>query len=444
MSERPPRLRLVRPEAPPRDASGATRELAALGSVLVFVAVLLARIPSWRAELGTFQALLAVAFAAYALALARAPRAPDDRATLLVVFGVAAAARVALLPVPPSLSDDVFRYLWEGRVLGAGLNPYAWAPDHPALAGLRDASIHPRINHPQLAAIYPPLALAGFALVSALSYTVLAMKLWVVAWDLALCATLLAWARGSGAGAAMALAYAWNPLVLAEYAGTGHHDPVALAPLVLAFAWSERRPLGSALALSAAVLTRLAPLLALPFLWRRWNTRARAAAVGLIAAGAGAQLVLTGALDRERSGLAAYATRWRHNDPVFGVLEAVAGGPDRARWLAAALLLAFMAWMLARRTPAVTGGRRALGAALLLSPVLHPWYLGWVLAFQPLGLSPGWLLLSCTAFVSYGVGASPAAGGAWHPSATVRLLEYGPPLVVAGIAWWWRRRREGA
>lgn len=438
-----PELRLLRAEASPAAGPRATLELAGLGTALVFVAVILARLPSWRAELGTFQALASVAFVAWGVALARAGRCADDRATVAVVLAVAAAARLALWPVTPTLSDDLYRYLWEGRVVAAGANPYALAPASESLAALRDAAIHPRVNHPHLAAIYPPLALAGFALVAALSDTVLAMKAWVLGWDLALCAVLVAWARASGAGAAMAIAYAWNPLVLVEFAGSGHHDPTALLPMVLAFLWAARRPAASAVALAAATLTKFAPLLALPFLWRRWPWRARLLALGTIAAGLAAQLAWTGALDPGRSGLAAYAVSWRHNDLAFGALEWLARSPERARLLAVAAVAAAIALLLVRRAPAAAGAARAQQVALLVSPVLHPWYLGWVLVFQPVGWSVPWLVLSWTALVSYGPGAPPAAGSAWHPGPGLRLLEYGLPAAAGLAAWLWSRRRGG-
>src|SRR5437867_3983262 len=169
-------------------------ELTALGTGLVFTLVLMARLDSWTRSLGSLQGLYAAAFAFFALAMARVRSAPPARAGLLV-FAVAAAARLALLPVPPALSDDIYRYVWEGRVAAEGMDPYHLSPRDTALAALRDPAVYPRINHPELATIYPPVAIAGFALVARLSPTVQAMKLWVVLHDLALVLLLLAWAR---------------------------------------------------------------------------------------------------------------------------------------------------------------------------------------------------------------------------------------------------------
>ena len=250
-----------------RGAPGSFRvaaEPGALALVLVVIAAALGRMGDWRSELGRFQALALAAFAAYALAVARrAGWKALPGATTFVVL-VAIALRVAVFPVPPTLSDDVYRYVWEGRVLAAGANPYAHAPADPALARFRDADVFPRVNHPELAAVYPPLAEAGFALVARVSATPVAMKLWVLLHDVALCALLAWWCRARGGSAWDGLVYAWNPLVVVEYAGSAHHDPTGILWLVLALALAERRRgAASAASLAAAVLVKLVSLPAL-------------------------------------------------------------------------------------------------------------------------------------------------------------------------------------
>lgn len=415
-----------------------TLEPVALALLLVGIVSLLGRLPDWRGELGRFQALLVLAFGAYALALARRTRwRALPRAGAFVVL-VALALRAAVFAVPPMLSDDVYRYAWEGRVLAAGANPYAHAPDDPALASLRDREVYSRVNHPSLSAIYPPLAEAGFALVARAAFSVFAFKLWIVLHDLVLCAVLAAWCARRGGSAWDAIAYAWNPLVVTEYAGSGHHDPTGMLWLVLALAWAERRPLASGLAASASVLVKLVALPALPFLWRGWDARARLVATLITGAG----LALYAALTRgAHSGLAAFAAHWRHNDALFGPLAAVAGETG-ARFLVAGIVLALLIALFVRRVDAAAGTRLVLRAGLLLGPVVHPWYLGWVLALEPLAISPAWLLLSCTVTLGYGAFAAPAEGGAYHPGPAWRSLEYGlPALLAVGLAW--RARARG-
>src|SRR5262249_11508344 len=158
-----------------------------------------------------------------------------------------------------------------------------------------------------LATIYPPLAIAGFALVAALSPSLVAMKSWIVLHDLGVVVLLMRWARARGETPLAAIAYAWNPLVVVEYAGSGHHDPTAIVWLIAALLWAELHPVRSALALSVGGLVKLFPLVALPFLLRSWSARARWIGLAAIATGLAAFWSLTRGAD---SGLAAYWRSW--------------------------------------------------------------------------------------------------------------------------------------
>lgn len=411
-----------------------------LALLLAFVFTLIGRVPDWLTGLARFQALMAVAFVAYGLAVLRRGRWRGlPRAGPFVVL-VALALRAAVLPLTPSLSDDVYRYAWEGHVLASGGDPYAHAPADPALARWRDPLIQPRVNHPQLRAIYPPLAEAGFALVARFAYSVLAIKLWVFLHDAALCALLAWWCRARGGSAWDALVYAWNPLVIAEYAGGGHHDPTGIVWLVAALAFAERRAVLSAAAAVAAVLVKLVALPALPFLLRDWPVRVRVAAVVVLTLGLGGYVA---AARGPASGLVAFADQWRHNDALFGVLAGL-WGDGRARLVVVGVVAALVGLGLSRRWSTVSATRLLLRAGLLLGPVVHPWYLGWVLALEPLGPSPGWLLLSCTVLLGYGAFATPPAGGAYHPTIAWRLVEYGLPVLLTVVLVLLRRARAAA
>jgi hypothetical protein len=429
--------------APPTGRAAAA-EFGALGFGLVLVMWVMARIPNWSHQLREFQTLQWVAFAFYGLTVFRLGRYRALPAAGLFVLAVAFATRAALLPVQPSLSDDIYRYVWEGRVIAHGGNPYRSAPSSAELAPLRDAVIWPRVNHPDLATIYPPLAEAGFACIARISPTVAAMKAWVVLADLTLVGVVLRLCARSG-GAAAALIYAWNPLMLVEYAGNGHLEPVAMAPLALAVLWIRRRPVLSALALAAGVLIKLAPLLALPVLAVRWPSRARwTCALVLIPALAWFWAATRGA----DSGLLAYWQSWRNNALFFDWIERWSGQAMLARAATIVAVAVATLWALARPFDPARAARGVFRTATLFSPVIHPWYLGWPLLFEPLAPSAPWLLLSATACLNYGLFAAPADRAGYHLPPAWRLVEFGLPAMLA-VALWGRRRlarasRQGA
>lgn len=441
----PPKLRLVPPlpRATPRDPSlaafpaGAALELLALGAGLTLTMVWLARLPSWFENLGTLQVLAAVAFGFFAIALVRRARYRTIPRAGVVVFAVALASRAALFPVPPSLSFDLHRYLWEGRVAAAGADPYRKSPDDPALAPLRDRQ-WAAINHKHLSAIYPPLAIAGYALVARLSPTVPAFKLWVVLHDLALVVVLIAWTRRVTGSAIGAIAYAWNPLVLIEYAGSGHNDPTALFWMALALMIARSRPTLSAVSLALGSLVKLAPLIALPFLFVRWPWRARIAALALLLPGLVFYWLETRAT---YSGLIAFWGTWRNNELLFHYLEEWTGRFATARAITLVILAAVIAYALWRRWAPARGARLAFRTATLAAPVFHPWYLGWTLVLEPLAPSAPWLLLSLTAFLNYGVLSTPIEGRSFHLPLGWRWIEYGLPAALAAVLALSRRAR---
>jgi hypothetical protein len=405
----------------------ATLEPWVWGALLACLCVALGLVPDWRAGLGRFQVIYVLAFVPYAVAVGRRTRWGALRAPWLALLLPALLMRLAVLGQPPTLSDDLWRYLWEGRVVVAGHDPYALAPAAPELAALRDALVHPRVNHPSIAAIYPPLAQVGFALVAWVHGGVGAWKAWVLLHDLALCVALAWWCTRRGGSPWDALVYAWNPLVIVEYAGSGHHDPTGLLWMVLALAWARGRPVASALATSAAVLVKLVALPLVPLLWRDWTSRARLVASAVLSVALGCYVWASRGVD---SGLRAFSSRWRHDDALFGPLVSSLGGP-LTRGVVVLVLVALVGWLVLRRVAPAQAMRLGLRTGLLLGPVVHPWYLGWVIALEPLAPSAAWLALSCTVTLGYGVFAPPLEGGSYHPGVWVRVVEFGVPALVA-------------
>ena len=113
--------------------------------------------PAVHAEFGDLAFIaLAVAQGVLVLVATRLAAGCRERPTLAVILGVALALRLALLFEPPNLSTDAYRYVWDGRVQGAGVNPYLHVPAAPALEALRDEAIFPSINQRSVLALRHP------------------------------------------------------------------------------------------------------------------------------------------------------------------------------------------------------------------------------------------------------------------------------------------------
>lgn len=380
----------------------------------------------------------------------------------------ALAFRLVLVPVPASLSDDLYRYLWDGRVQAHGINPYLHAPESDELRALRDAG-WARINHREIPTIYPPLLEGAFLAVTAAGLGEVGFKTLVCLVDLAVVLALARLLRKSGAGALLAIAYAWNPLVVVEVASSGHADPIGLLLLVLAVVFVlQGQHACSMVSWAASVLARWLPVAFVPIFARKARWRHLAVALGFTIVGF---VPYAGAGRRLFAGLRAYAENWDHNSIVFPAtrwlleatvpVEALEGAvtrleealhdPEwcqalyRAVWPAslARLLLAgvFAAAVTViafrvRETPRALFW--AAGWMLVLTPTLHPWYLLWILPFAALEVSWPWILMTGLAPLSY-LSLRTADG---RVPLAILLLEWGAPALLA-LVLWVRRRDPG-
>ena len=384
------------------------------------------------------------------------------------VLLVAALMRLPLVALPPTLSDDVLRYVWDGRVAAAGFNPYRLAPDAAELTPLRDG-LWRRLPHREVPTVYPPLALAAFSIAARLPAPVVVWKALVAAVDLALVAMLLALARRRGTPPARAVWYAWNPLVALEGAGMGHVDVLGAAAVVAvallltaregrAAAASSGRAVRAALAAAGGALVKLAPLAALP-MWARQSRRPWRFAAVALGVSAAALAPVAAACGGVPPGLTAYAVSWEFNGPLYeplwrgldgaGVAPALHRALDRAKQrsgnyelgnslypylypqlLAKLLLAAGMAWAFVRSLGArdpLAGAGWLFGGLLLCSATVYPWYLLWVLPWAALERRPAWLALSALLPLSY---LPHAAGVSLWP--WVYLAIWGPFFALLG------------
>lgn len=347
-----------------------------------------------------------------------------SRAALLAVLFAAVIFRLTLFSLPPSLSSDFYRYRWEGEIQLQGHNPYLSTP-----ADLRPAELE-RFPGPQVSTAYAPLTQLLFRL-AAWWDGAAAFKLLSVGFDLGTLFLLVALLRQRGQPAVRALLYAWCPLVVLEFAGSGHNDSLALFGLVLAlYSIIRWPPAVSILALALATMTKWFPAVTLPVFLRR----ARWWGLPLFA---GATFLLTlPYLDAGWSllkGFRTYAEQWRNNSSLYDLLwhatgrEAVATG---AALVAVGGLALYLGW---RRADPVRASYLLLTAVLLFSPSVFPWYVTWIvplLCFYP---NPGLLLFTSSVLLSYHVLIDFRALGVWHYTPWLVWLEYTP--VYALLVW---------
>ena len=407
------------------------------GGVLTASLIAVSQIDA-RGESTAFVALMGLGSLAYVGALIGVSRGIRSRPLLVACLLLAVAWRVAMVPTAPLVSDDVYRYVWDGRMQRLGYNPYQSAPDDPSLTRLHtDVTRQIDPTSAALPTIYPPAAELFFRSVTSVHESVFAIVVAVVVCDVLTMLILWCWLVATGRSPWWVIAYAWHPLVAVEGAAGGHIDVVGTFLVVVAgFALSRRRGLLASLALAAAFAVKFLPVVLVPLFWRRVQLRDALVGVGLVG------LAYLPFLDKSFTlpvgSLGVYAESWRFNGPIFSLLEP---------WLGIVPVLALatgvgigVAWVARLRMSVDDPAAWAwpIAASLLVMPVVYPWYLVWLTPF--LTSRAAWPLVAWTlgSMLTYVVWSSELAGTGWVLPGWVVPLEYG--LVAAVGLWIWSAR----
>ena len=220
---------------------------------------------AWFLKLVVVQAI--IYFAAAWLSL----RTSDSRPLLLLGLIFATLFRLSIIFAPPYLSDDIYRYIWDGRVQAAGINPYRYIPADESLAHLRDEKIYPNINRRDYAhTIYPPVAEGAFFLITRFSESVTWMKAVMVGFEAVAVWSLVQLLASLGLARQRVLIYAWHPLTVWEFAGSGHLDAMAIACIALTLLARRRHAeTFTGIFLACATCVKLFPAALFPAVYRR-------------------------------------------------------------------------------------------------------------------------------------------------------------------------------
>ena len=392
-----------------------------------------------------FMKVAFVQSAIYLIAAWIVTRARSSNSTLLIAIVFAVLFRVSIVFAPPYLSDDIYRYIWDGRVQAAGINPYRYIPAAPELAQLRDDSIYPKINRRDYAhTIYPPVAQFVFLLTTRISESVVWMKVTMLIFEL-----VAIWAVASllnllGRPRQLLLLYAWHPLVVWEFAGSGHVDAIAIGFIGLAFlAWQRRSDLGAGFLLASATLVKLFPLVLLPAMLKRgrWKTVPVFVAtivvsyLAYLSVGPRAVLGSVPVYTKEMgviSGQQFYALSLVHK--LFGWEL-----PSLAYMIATVVVMcAIGLWVLSRQTKTEDYLKHAMLLATATTVLFAPhfsWYFCWLvffLCFTP-RLAVFYLTIANLFLYRTWLGDSP------DEMFLINSVIYLPALLLAIVEWSWRR-----
>lgn len=397
--------------------------------------------------------LLGIFGALFVLYAAICWQAPPERELSYWLWGGMLLRGIAWFSMP-QLSDDYFRFVWDGRLLAGGENPFlrtpeAWMADPRAAELGLTPELFKGLNSPAYFTIYPPVLQSIFWLGAELFPRSVEGHVWLMKGFVLGAEGLSLWLlpgllRRWGRPPGLALLYALNPLVIVELSGNLHFEALMIAFLLLAARWlCEGRLLRSALAFALAVCSKLLPLMVLPLLLRRIGWRGTFIYSAL---SGGLTLLLFWpllggeALGHLLSSVGLYFQKFEFNGGLYSLLR-WAGYQARGynmiaaigRWTALATLLGILLFALLERKPSRQNWLpQMLWPWLIylgLSSIVHPWYVAPLLALcaaGPYRFPVVWSALIPLTYLTY-------ASRPWSEHPEVLALEY---CLLAGWLMW--------
>jgi alpha-1,6-mannosyltransferase len=395
----------------------------------------------------SFMALALCAGVIYLVSLYALERTTASRTAYSLLIFLAIVFRATLWPMEPTLSDDLQRYRWEGKVQANGWNPYGIAPNDPRMAYLHD-KYYEVMPGRELPSIYPPATQLIFRLDWKLFPGPTAFKVPFAAADVFVL-LILAWMFRQRRDRVFRLAvYAWNPLIIVEFAASGHNDSLALLGIVAGIALATRHKILANVPIALAAMAKVFPAVLLPVWIRRagwpekrsgWLAAAVAAATALLV-----MLPYWNALGMFRATLTYYEATWRnYHASLYTVIDWATGGHSRIPALAGILSswgLSF--WLAWKRAEPARAAYILVGTILAFGPNGYSWYFTWIVPLLCFFPNPAWLLLTVLQFLSYNVLIRYGILGEFTFDPTIQWLVYIPFYLLLIGGWLFRRKLE--
>lgn len=364
----------------------------------------------------------------------------------LLVLGALVARVIMLVGAGDKfyMSDDVYRYIWDGKVAAHGISPFLHSPRADELAHLKDTVIHPKINHPWNPTIYPPFSQQVFYIAYKIGGdTTLAFKLLCAVFELLTALGLYLWLRRSGRSPGTILLYLYSPLVLGEFYLSAHSDILAIPFLVATLlATMDRRAVIAGVLLGIATTVKFYGLLFAPFflLELQAGKRYRFALAYVLTLALMYAPYLPGAGTEVFGSLVLYVQTWQYNSSVFGLLKQVLGF-QTAKYVVGGAFAAWVVYILSQKAELSQKLFRTMAGYVVLTTTLFPWYYIWVLPFALVRMSVPFLLLSGTLLLSYHVHIDYYSTGEYSRMPWLAVSQYVPFYVL--LIWsWWRQKQE--
>ncbi|GAB4296164.1 MAG: hypothetical protein Kow0098_19080 [Ignavibacteriaceae bacterium] len=332
--------------------------------------------------------------------------------------------RIILFNTDPTTSDDVYRYVWEGKVLLHGHNPFTTPPADSALINLQD-DVFEKVTYKDIPAIYPPAV--QFSFVAAYIFfgeSLTGLRIIFLFCEFLTMIFLLKLFDYYKKDLRLIYLYAWLPLPIMEYFINVHLDPVAIVFTLMFIYFTEKKHIFlSAASLALAFLSKLLPVLLLPLIIKRYTVKQLLVFFTFFISVV--FLFYFPFIMEEPDvfrALAGYLSKWEFNGSVFNLLKGFIDNGETVRMICAAALTISIIMVAAFYKNLINGAFAVFLLVIIFSTTLFPWYLGWISALNPFtGFYSAGSLLFTINFSNFSVLAPE-----WKEFSFVLIAEYIP------------------
>jgi hypothetical protein len=303
---------------------------------------------------------------------------------MLILFGVVSRGSVVFLE--PAASDDIYRYIWDGKVQANGIDPYRYAPVDSALIGLHSEMLPKRMNHPEMKTIYPPFAQWFFWLTyEFVGESTTGFKIPLLLAELATMVLLALLMKEMKLPSKTIALYALCPLPIMQFMVDGHVDAIVF-PFLLLFLllWMKRKEVSALFAYGFSIVSKLLPLIFLPLIVKEERKTRKVLVIVIpliVVVAAYAPYSIVGGSPFEA--LSIFSSNWVFNNLLFDLIYGLVRNNQTAHLIAAGLIASWLVYVTFSKKPLVGKMFAALFGFLLLSPTVHPWYVTWLAVLLP-------------------------------------------------------------
>jgi alpha-1,6-mannosyltransferase len=349
------------------------------------------------------------------------------------VLGLGILIRLSFFATDPVGSDDVYRYVWDGKVQAAGINPYRYAPSDPALAGLHSSLLPEAVNHPDMKTVYFPFSQWLFLLAFRMAGESLwALKAMLLAAEAATIAGLLLLLAHLKLPRRLVLLYALCPLPILAFALDAHVDGFGLPLLIFGLLYYLRgRTLTGLLLLGLSLSVKPVALVVLPVLFFRARTTADRARIALLPPAVALLPFVPYALGvNPFESLSTFAWNWLFNGAFFELVRSLVQDNQRARVICAVALAATLLLVQFTRHDTLRKAAFSIFLLLLFSPVVHPWYVTWLVVLLPVVPLRSGMVYAASVSLAIITLVGYRLTGTWEQHPVILVVEYAPVVIL--------------